>query len=119
MVVRIPHKRTDKICNLYGQNLRIICYCVLGINWLQIINIMTRETEIIRAAQMCARNYGGENLVELAFKKGAEWADAHQPSPWISVNDRLPEKIKGNRWSKQIFVRYEDTRGGIGYDVTN
>jgi len=52
---------------------------------------MTREIEIIRAAQMCARNYGGENLVELAFKKGAEWADAHQPSPWISVEDRLPE----------------------------
>lgn len=26
-----------------------------------------------------------------AFIDGAEWADAHQPSQWISVEDRLPE----------------------------
>lgn len=53
---------------------------------------MARDLEILQAAQMCARNYGGENLVELAFKKGAEWADAHPASPWISVEDRLPEE---------------------------
>lgn len=52
---------------------------------------MTRDLEILQAAQLCACEYGGDNLVELAFKKGAEWADAHQPSPWISVEDRLPE----------------------------
>ena len=49
---------------------------------------MTREEEIIQAAQI---EYGGENLVTLAFKKGAEWADQHPQSPWISVEDRLPK----------------------------
>lgn len=29
-------------------------------------------------------------LVE-AFRCGAGWADAHQPSPWISVEEQLPE----------------------------
>lgn len=26
-----------------------------------------------------------------AFIAGAEWADANQPNPWISVEDKLPE----------------------------
>lgn len=48
---------------------------------------MTREEEIIQAAQLCAQEYGGENLVTLAFKKGAEWADEHLKSPWKSVEE--------------------------------
>ena len=34
-----------------------------------------------------------ENLT--SFRMGAEWADAHPISPWISVKDRLPEKARG------------------------
>ena len=29
------------------------------------------------------------------FINGAKWADAHPLNPWISVNDRLPEKERG------------------------
>lgn len=71
---------------------------------------MTREIEIIRAAQMCARNYGGENLVELAFKKGAEWADRNPKSPWISVEDRLPE-IK-----KRVLFLCNNGKAYFGYN---
>ena len=63
---------------------------------------MTREEEIKQAAQLCACEYGGENLVTLAFKKGAEWADKFPKSPWISVEERLPV-ISGG-----YIVRYID-----------
>ena len=33
--------------------------------------------------------YDGSDIQE-AFYKGAEWADAHPKSPWISVEDDLP-----------------------------
>ena len=69
---------------------------------------MTREIEILQVAQMCACNYGGENLVELAFKKGAEWADAHQPSTWISVEERLPEDYLICKW---VAVKLKDYHG--------
>lgn len=113
MVVRIPHKRTDKICDFYEQNLRIICYCVLGINWLQIIKIMKREEEISNLAielyNLYAKNaVRFHDIVEMAVV----WADAHQPSPWISVEDRLPEDI--NKFTSiPVLCRY--TRGGKEY----
>lgn len=50
---------------------------------------MTRREEILQHARErgciegTAEYYG--------FLQGAEWADAHQLSPWISVEDRLPE----------------------------
>lgn len=51
-----------------------------------------------------------ENLT--SFRMGAEWADAHPISPWISVNDRLPEKV--NKFlSDEVLVRY--LRGGKEY----
>ena len=31
-------------------------------------------------------------IARLFFRKGVEWADANQPSPWISVEERLPEE---------------------------
>lgn len=30
-------------------------------------------------------------IARLFFMEGVEWADANQPSPWISVEERLPE----------------------------
>jgi hypothetical protein len=76
---------------------------------------MTREKQIREAAWMASMTeetivreevvkdgvhvgYKGINLrdsdrpiARLFFRKGVKWADANQPNPWISVEDRLPE----------------------------
>lgn len=76
---------------------------------------MTREEQIREAAYMASMTEeiivreevikGGVNvgykdvklrdserpIARLFFRKGVEWADANQPSPWISVEDRLPD----------------------------
>ena len=63
---------------------------------------MTREEQIKDAATAytkvrCHMVIGGErfnnkiNSINANFIAGAEWADANQPSPWISVEDKLPE----------------------------
>lgn len=73
---------------------------------------MTREEQMIQAATQCANEYAVGSLVLYAFKKGAEWADAHPKSPWISVEERLPDKI--NKFmSEPVLCRY--TRGGKEY----
>ena len=41
-------------------------------------------------------------IARLFFRKGVEWADANQPSPWISVEDRLPEP------EKEVIVLFKD-----------
>ena len=46
---------------------------------------MTRKQQIEQAWL----HGDAENLT--SFRMGAEWADAHPISPWISVNDRLPK----------------------------
>lgn len=65
---------------------------------------MKRE-EQIKAASVayarvnCPMAIGGDKFknmidsinVNPAFIAGAEWADANQPNPWISVEDKLPE----------------------------
>lgn len=53
---------------------------------------MTREEEISKAIDDFLNK---EDLTCLScsaysFKKGAEWADKHSKSPWISVKDDLP-----------------------------
>lgn len=48
---------------------------------------MTREEQIENVA------YKQEELVNMdaeSFIEGADWADAHPKSPWISVDDDLP-----------------------------
>jgi hypothetical protein len=46
------------------------------------------------------------------FINGAKWADEHPQSPWISVEERLPEKI--NKFmSEPVLCRY--TRGNKEY----
>ena len=46
--------------------------------------------------------------IKQAFEKGAEWADEHPKSPWISVEDDLPcnhnELINGNV-THPVFAR--------------
>lgn len=72
---------------------------------------MDRQEQIMEAARKCPKHNSSCNNAEyLAFINGAEWADQHptpqkladayvsgfvdaieQPSPWISVEERLPE----------------------------
>lgn len=67
---------------------------------------MTRKQQIEQAWL----HGDAENLT--SFRIGAEWADAHPISPWISVNERLPEKVN-EFLSDEVLVRY--LRGGKEY----
>lgn len=58
---------------------------------------MTREEQIKQASQnlkISASRADKGMLCREAFELGVEWADANQPSPWISVDERLPEPEK-------------------------
>lgn len=78
---------------------------------------MTREEQIHNQAT----NYGyavagGSTMrppVSKAFLEGAKWADANQPNPWISVEERLPERRSNNNpYSERVYVRYVQTVSG-------
>lgn len=45
-------------------------------------------------------------IARLFFRKGVKWADANQPNPWISVEDKLPDRLpaKFANWSKEVIV---------------
>lgn len=51
---------------------------------------MTREEEIIGAASKYSEYEFNECAANNGFIKGAQWADNHPKSPWISVKDKLP-----------------------------
>ena len=78
---------------------------------------MTREEQITQAARDIALNWnvgrGNEFYYRLdKLTEIARWADEHPKSPWISVKDRLPEKI--NKFmSEPVLCRY--TRGSKEY----
>ena len=58
---------------------------------------MEREKQIRAAAKKTTGLFSyrhGYSTAEDAFIAGAEWADANQPNPWISVEERLPEPEK-------------------------
>ena len=66
---------------------------------------MTREEEIKQLSSelfaLWAKNglsFG--QIVEMAVI----WSDAHQPSPWISVEDRLPEC----KWDERVCKNHSD-----------
>lgn len=81
---------------------------------------MTREEEIYDAADRYSDVYKYNEDVDymsirIAFRDGAEWADKHPKSPWISTENELPTKgghylcmdenhhisalaFRGNRW---------------------
>ena len=70
---------------------------------------MTREKEIEKEA------YRQEDLVNMdaeSFIEGAQWADTHPKSPWISVNEKLPPIEKNNLSIKVIVV---STKGKIDF----
>lgn len=58
---------------------------------------MTREEQIREAAKKTTGLFSyrhGYSTAEDAFVAGAQWADNNPKSPWISVEERLPEPEK-------------------------
>ena len=58
---------------------------------------MTREKQIKEAAKKTTGLFSyrnGYSTAEDAFVAGAKWADNNPKSPWISVEERLPEPEK-------------------------
>lgn len=51
---------------------------------------MTREEEIINAANELCNSFRSGKTYKLGFAIGVKWADEHPKSPWISVKDDLP-----------------------------
>ena len=53
-----------------------------------------------------------EHDIKQAFENGAEWADEHSKSPWISVKDDLPcnhpELVDGYIYTNQVLVKIHD-----------
>lgn len=49
-----------------------------------------------------------EHDIKQVFEKGAEWADEHPKSPWISIKDDLPcnhkELIENENYTKKVLV---------------
>ena len=73
---------------------------------------MTREEDIIKASVKWYANVYPDYNPSSAFCRGAKWADQHPQSPWISVEDRLPERVEKYQ-SADVLVRYR--RGGNEY----
>lgn len=70
---------------------------------------MTREEEIYEAAESFCAKANPQLLVgDYSFIQGAEWADRHPKSPWISVEDDLPcnheELIENENYTKKVLV---------------
>ena len=77
---------------------------------------MTREEQIKAAAKKTTGLFSyrnGYSTAEDAFIAGAEWADANQPSLWISVEDKLPDDgvlvIVACRWITGEILYSTDT----------
>ena len=51
---------------------------------------MTREEEIINAANELCNSFRGGKTYKLGFEIGVKWADEHPKSPWISIDEDLP-----------------------------
>jgi hypothetical protein len=69
---------------------------------------MKREEQIRSAAFYAStknddyKKYAKDGIARMFFVEGAMFADANQPSPWISVEDKLPDDgvlvIVAHRW---------------------
>lgn len=71
---------------------------------------MTREEQIKQAA--IERGCIEGTAEYFGFIQGARYADQNPTSPWISIEERLPEKV--NKFlSDEVLVRY--LRGGKEY----
>ena len=85
---------------------------------------MTREEQIKAASSAytrvkCPMAIGGDrfrnmiNSINANFRAGAEWADENPKSPWISVEDKLPDDgvlvIVAYRWILGEILYSTDT----------
>ena len=66
---------------------------------------MNRLKQILAAAK---QQYVRKGYTRDAFTEGAQWADEHPKSPWISVEDRLPETDEIGR-SIRVLLRANST----------
>lgn len=70
---------------------------------------MIQEEKIKKAAKKYCNNINCDDFEcpdpYDAFIAGAEWADAHQPNPWVSVSDKLPDRA----WSNKMGCLTEDS----------
>ncbi len=67
---------------------------------------MKREEEINRAIRELYELYGrNEITLEGIIRWAINYADAHPQSPWISVEERLPERVEKYQ-SADVLVRY-------------
>ena len=70
---------------------------------------MTREAQIRQTAADWLRYNNPkctQDMLVEAFRCGAQWADEHPKSPWVSINERLPEEFQ------MVFVHMQ----GGSYD---
>lgn len=69
---------------------------------------MTREEEIYEAAEsFCAKTNPQLLVGDYSFIQGAEWADRHPKSPWISVEDDLPcnhQELTHSNYTDRVLV---------------
>lgn len=79
---------------------------------------MTREEQIIENAYMYESVARDEfrGTVE-SFKAGAHWADIHPKSPWISINEQLPQVGTLVLWKgyRDMLVAFRDEHNCINY----
>ena len=77
---------------------------------------MTREAQIRQTADEWLGYYHPtctQDMLVEAFRCGAQWADAHQPPLWISVEERLPKEDKDNKgYSVEVIGLFLD--GDVG-----
>lgn len=80
---------------------------------------MTREEEIRLTASEWLRYNLPTSIQDMfveAFRCGAEWADKHQPSPWINVLDKLPdEDTRKKGYSVNVLGLLQNGRIGECY----
>lgn len=77
---------------------------------------MAREEQIRKAARNLTISVSRADKATFArevFEAGAKWADKNPKSPWISVEERLPEMHSNNNpFSERVYVRYVQTVNG-------
>lgn len=81
---------------------------------------MTREEKISKAAysQYCNSESICFNLMCDSFKQGAEWADEHPKSPWISAKEDLPcnhEELINPNFKKETLLVLAITPSGYAF----
>ena len=57
---------------------------------------MTRQEEIHSVSNQLSELYKCSKTFKMGFEEGAQWADEHPKSPWISVEDDLPYNNPNN-----------------------